>query len=152
MSALNELVHRLRLGLATEIVPNGNGDHRAFRPNPAEYYELPKAAWGKGLMRAPEALTLPACRMIVGEYETYAVEHIARRPGGDLDVVVSATPHDHRARTYLAFRRCEGQWRPLAGRDRDLATAVHRAQHEQRFAGWDSLELAAVLNTVEVTA
>lgn len=96
-------------------------------------------------------MILTACRTVLGDVETYRAEHVGHRPGGDLDVIVSATPHDHRAPTYLAFRKDAGEWRPLAGRDRDLESAVHRAEHEQRFAGWDSPELAAVLNTLEVS-
>lgn len=92
-----------------------------------------------------EPTVLTANRTLVGKHETYAVEYIAHRPGGSIDVVVSATPHDHRALSYLAFRRDAGEWRPLAGWDRDLESAVHRAEHEQRFAGWDSPELADLL-------
>ncbi|WP_084963296.1 hypothetical protein [Thermoactinospora rubra] len=88
--------------------------------------------------------------VFLGEFEAYTVEHVARRPGGDLDAVVSATPYDHRPRAYLPFRRCEGQWRPLAGRAHDLESAVRLAEHELRYAGWDSPELAAVLATLEV--
>lgn len=97
---------------------------------------------------APTPTTLTACRIVVGLTETYRIEHIAHRPGGDLDVIVSATPHDHRPSAYLAFRWDAGEWRPLAGRDRDLASAVHRAEHEHRFAGWDEPELAALLDTL----
>ncbi|MGP4093023.1 hypothetical protein [Nonomuraea sp. KM90] len=94
-------------------------------------------------------MILTACRTLVGDHETYSAEYIGHRPGGTLDVVVSATPHDHRSMTYLAFRLEAGEWRPLAGRDRDLESAVARAEHETRYAGWDSPELAALLNTVE---
>jgi hypothetical protein len=94
--------------------------------------------------------TWRAGRIVIGLAETYRIEYVGHRAGGDVDVVVSATPHDHRSMTYLAFRRDAGAWRPLAGRDRDLESAVVRAEHEQRWAGWDSPELAAVLATVGV--
>lgn len=116
-----EVSERLRQGLSVELTRDADGLHVT---------PLPEA-------RIPGHL--------VGEHETYAVEHVGHRPGGDLDVVISATPHDHRPRTYLAFRRDAGEWRPLAGRDQDLESAVHRAEREQRFAGWDSPELAELL-------
>ncbi|MEV0616089.1 hypothetical protein AB0I81_22440 [Nonomuraea sp. NPDC050404] len=93
--------------------------------------------------------TWKAGRIVVGVAETYRVEYVGHRPGGGIDVVLSATPHDHRSPAYLAFR-WDGVWRPLAGLDRDLESAVHRAEHEHRYAGWDSAELAAVLGTLGV--
>ena len=94
-------------------------------------------------------ITLPASRMVLGAFEAYRVEHVALRFGGDLDVVASAAPYDRHARpVYLGFRRSEGEWRPLAGRSHDLETAVDVARRTVRFAGWDSLELAALLATV----
>jgi len=146
MSILREVTERLRQGRAVEIVRDRQRRLRTYEPRPADFYELPKGAradW-RGLPAA-----LPHCRTVVGEHETYRVEYIGHRPSGDVDAVVSATPHDQRAACYLAFRRCGGTWRPLAGRDQDLASAVHRAEHETRWAGWDSPELAALLNTVE---
>lgn len=95
-------------------------------------------------------MILTACRIVFGAHETYRMEYVGHRPGGDLDVVVSAAPLDHRAPTYLAFRKAAEEWRPLAGRDRDLESAVHRAERSQRYAGWDSDELAAVLGTLGV--
>lgn len=95
-------------------------------------------------------VTWKAGRIVIGLAETYRVEYVGHRPGGTTDVVISATPHDHRPPAYLAFRQDSGEWRPLAGRDRDLESAVARAEHETRYAGWDSPELAAVLDTVEV--
>jgi hypothetical protein len=91
--------------------------------------------------------TWKAGRVVIGLAETYRIEYVGHRPGGTIDAVISATPHDHRAATYLAFRWV-GTWRPLAGRDRDLESAVARAEHEHRYAGWDSPDLAAALGTV----
>ena len=128
MSILDQVTDRLRQGLAVETVRTPDG-------------------WR---MLTPGAL--PACGIVVGEYETYRVEYVGRRPGGDIDVVVSCIPHADRPPTYLAVRQCGETWRPLAGgRDMDLASAVHRAEHETRWAGWDSPELTALLNTVEAT-
>src|SRR4051812_13979961 len=96
------------------------------------------------------ALTLTACRTALGTHEEYRVEHTARRPGGDVDAVVSVTPYDHSGRrTYLPFRRSEGLWRPLAGLAHVLDEAIAMAARSPRFAGWDSAELAAVLATMD---
>lgn len=146
MSILDQVTDRLRRGLAVEIVRDRQRRLRVYRPQPADFYELPK---GANADRRILPTALPVCRAVAGEHETYTVEYIGHRPSGDVDAVVSATPHDHRAPTYLAFRRCGGTWRPLAGRDQDLASAVHRAEHGTRWAGWDNPELTALLNTVE---
>jgi hypothetical protein len=128
VSILDQVTDRLRQGLAVETVRTPDG-------------------WR---MLTPGAL--PACGIVVGEHETYQVEYVGHRPGGDIDVVVSCIPHADRPPTYLAVRQCGETWRPLAGgRDMDLASAVHRAEHEMRWAGWDSPELTALLNTVEAT-
>jgi hypothetical protein len=128
VSILDQVTDRLRRGLAVETVRTPDG-------------------WR---MLTPGAL--PACGIVVGEHETYQVEYVGHRPGGDIDVVVSCIPHADRPPTYLAVRQCGETWRPLAGgRDMDLASAVHRAEHETRWAGWDSPELTALLNTVEAT-
>ncbi|MGI5155765.1 hypothetical protein [Microbispora sp. CA-102843] len=99
-----------------------------------------------------EALTLPACRILFGAREAYEVEYLGHRPGGDVDAVISVTPYDHTARrTYLPFRRSQGQWRPLAGLTHELGDAIRMAASLARFAGWDSDELAAVLATADLT-
>ena len=126
MSILDQVTDRLRRGLAVETVRTPDG-------------------WR---MLTPGAL--PACGIVVGAHETYRVEYVGRRPGGDIDVVVAAIPHADRPPTYLAGRQCGETWRPLAGgRDMDLTSAVHRAEHETRWAAWDLPELVALLNTVE---
>lgn len=131
MSALlEEVTSRLRQGLAVEMVRERDG-------------------WQ--VVDAARPLTLPECRTVFGEYEVYRAEHIAHRPGGDLDVVVSATPYDHQPRAYIAFRLA-GVWRPLVGRWSDIETAITAAEHATRFAGWDNAELAALLNTLEASS
>ncbi|MEV1245176.1 helix-turn-helix domain-containing protein [Nonomuraea sp. NPDC049750] len=132
-------VHRLAVAGRLGAVRGSHG-HRRY---PADAV---RARLIESLKPIPTPLTSHS--IVEGEYEAYQIEHIAHRPGGDLDVVVSATPYDHRPRAYLAFRRA-GVWRPLAGRDNDLASAIHRAEHEGRYAGWDSPDLVALLNTLE---
>ena len=118
---LDQVTDRLRRGLAVETVRTPDG-------------------WR---MLTPGAL--PACGIVVGEYETYQVEYVGHRPGGDIDVVVSCIPHADRPPTYLAVRQCGGTWRPLAGRDQDLPAAVRRAEHETRWASVAIPELADLL-------
>ncbi|MEU4577464.1 hypothetical protein [Nonomuraea sp. NPDC023979] len=146
MSVLKEATAALRRGEAVEVIRDKQRRLRVYKPQPAHFYELPK---GISFDERVVPLALPHWRIVAGEHETYAVEHVGHRPGGDLDVVVSATPHDHRAMAYIAFRRDQGVWRPLAGRDQDLEAAVSRAQREQRYAGWDSPELATLLAAVD---
>lgn len=93
-----------------------------------------------------------ACRMVMGRSESYAVEHIARRPGGDVDLVVSVLTYTDKRITYLGLRRDDGQWRPLAISTPYLDVAVTAAEHEHRFAAWPTAELAAVVETLEVAA
>jgi hypothetical protein len=140
---LEEVTSRLRQGLAVEMVRERDG-WQVTSPTRAEHYARSEAS------TVPGELSQDA--FVQGEHEVYQIEHIARRPGGDMDVVVSATPYDHRPRAYISFRRDAGLWRPLVGRVQDLSSAIHLAEHESRFAGWDSPELAALLNTLEATA
>src|SRR5690606_14197549 len=70
VSILDQVTDRLRRGLAVETVRTPDG-------------------WR---MLTPGAL--PACGIVVGAHETYRVEYVGRRPGGDIDVVVAASPHD----------------------------------------------------------
>lgn len=146
MTILTETAARLTLALPVEIVRDKQRRLRVYKPNAAEYYELPGVSWDERLSLS----VLPANRLVFGEHEVYRVEHIARRPRGDVDVVVSATLYDHRPHAYLAFRHCEGQWRPLVGRAQCLEDAVALAERERRFAGWESDDLVTVLATVGV--
>lgn len=93
-----------------------------------------------------------ACRMVMGRSEAYAVEHIARRPGGDVDLVVSVLTYTDGRTTYLGIRRDDGQWRPLAISTPYLDIAVTATEHEHRYTAWPSVELAAVVETPEVAA
>lgn len=138
-------VHRRASAGHLAAVQNEHG-HRRY---PASAV---RAALIERLTSTPTPPPLTQYGFLRGEHEVYQVEHIARRPGGDLDVVVSATPYDHRARTYIAFRRDVGAWRPLVGRWSDIHTAVTEAACVARFAGWDSPELAALLNTLEASS
>lgn len=90
-------------------------------------------------------ISLPNCGLVLGTSAAYRLEHIARRPGGALDVVVSATPYRRRA-GYQAFRRSECGWRPLAGPAApDLAEAIRAAEHATRYTGWPDDEMATLL-------
>lgn len=142
---LEEVTARLALVLPVELVRDRQRRLRVYKPRTAEFYERPPMSWDAQV--TPRAL--PANRIVHGEHEVFRVEHIAHRPHGDLDVVVSVTPYDHRPRAYLSFRRSEGLWRPLVGRARSLEDAIEVAARERRYAGWDSDELVTVLATVE---
>lgn len=137
MTLLDEVTTRLREGQAVEQVRTGDGWHIV------------------GDRNAPLDTTSysPAATAIAyGTYEAYQIEHVGHRPGGDLDVIVSATPYAARPHTFIAFRWDTAQWRPLVGRWEDLATAVAQAQHVTRFAGWDNPELLTLLKSLEAVA
>jgi hypothetical protein len=68
---------------------------------------------------------------LLSPYGVWAVEHIARRPGGDTDVVVSWRAHIQTAgqRRFTAYRHGDDGWRRVNGGWTDLAKAITDAEH-----------------------